>query len=68
MKRDDRFEVILKEGSTLLESGQIMILVDKETGVHYLLAQSGYAGGLTMLLDSQGRPVIDLTAAYDLDD
>ena len=44
------------------------ILVDKETGVHYLFAQSGYAGGLTMLLDSQGRPVIDLTAAYDLDD
>ena len=62
---DRRFKVIHKEGNSL---GHVMeILVDKETGVHYLFAQSGYAGGLTMLLDSQGRPVIDLTAAYDLD-
>lgn len=63
---DRRFKVIHKEGNSL---GHVMeILVDKETGIHYLFAQSGYAGGLTMLLDSQGRPVIDLTAAYDLDD
>ncbi|MBP5726033.1 MAG: hypothetical protein J6Y48_03050 [Clostridia bacterium] len=63
---DRRFKVIHKEGNSL---GHVMeILVDKETGVHYLFAQSGYAGGLTMLLDSQGRPVIDLTAAYDFDD
>lgn len=58
MKRDDRFEVILKEGSTLLESGQIMILVDKETGVNYLWVKSGYAGGLTPLLEADGRPII----------
>ena len=58
MKRDDRFEVILKEGSTLLESGQIMVLVDKETGVNYLWVKSGYAGGLTPLLEADGRPII----------
>ena len=58
MKRDDRFEVILKEGSTLSESGQIMILVDKETGVNYLWVKSGYAGGLTPLLEADGRPII----------
>ena len=58
MKRDDRFEVILNEGSTLSESGQIMILVDKETGVNYLWVKSGYAGGLTPLLEADGRPII----------
>ena len=55
MKRDDRFEVILKAGSTLSESGQIMILV---AGVNYLWVKSGYAGGLTPLLEADGRPII----------
>ena len=36
MKKIERFEVILKEGSNLTETGQMMILVDKETGVNYL--------------------------------
>ena len=34
------------------------ILVDKETGVNYLFVQSGYAGGLTPLLDADGKPVV----------
>ena len=34
------------------------ILVDKETGVNYLFAQSGYSGGLTVLLNRDGTPVI----------
>ena len=40
------------------EMGSVMILVDKETGVNYLFASSGYAGGLTVLLDKDGKPVI----------
>lgn len=35
-----------------------MVLVDKETGVNYLFVQSGYAGGLTPLLDADGKPVV----------
>jgi len=35
-----------------------MILKDKQTGVHYLYIASGYGGGLTALLDSEGKPVI----------
>jgi len=31
------------------------IFVDKETGVHYMF----YMGGLTPLLDKDGKPVID---------
>ena len=34
------------------------ILVDKETGVNYLFTASGYAGGLTPLLNRDGTPVI----------
>ena len=40
------------------EMGSTMILVDKETGVNYLFISSGYAGGLTVLLDKDGKPVI----------
>ena len=40
-------------------SGNAMaIYVDKETGVNYLFSQSGYAGGLTPLLNRDGTPVI----------
>lgn len=34
------------------------ILVDKETGVNYLFHYNGYAGGMTVLLDREGKPVI----------
>ena len=34
------------------------IWVDKETGVNYLFHSSGYAGGMTVLLDAEGKPVI----------
>ena len=34
------------------------IIVDTETGVNYLFHTSGYAGGLTPLLDREGNVVI----------
>ena len=34
------------------------VLVDKVTGVNYLFVSSGYAGGLTPLLDREGKPII----------
>ena len=34
------------------------VLVDKETGVNYLFAQNGNGGGLTVLLNRDGTPVI----------
>lgn len=58
MKQGDRFEVIYKDGSQIRDEGVRQILVDKETGVHYLVWKSGYAGGITPLLDSDGKPVI----------
>jgi len=47
-------------------SEHITIIVDTETGVHYLMTQQGYAGGLTPLLKSDGTPVI--SRVYDYED
>ena len=52
-KKEERFIQIHSENF----GGQI-ILVDKVTGVNYLVVQSGYAGGLTPLLNRDGTPVI----------
>ena len=56
-EKNERFERIYSQGkwTTAME-----IWVDKETGVNYLLSQSGYAGGLTVLLDKDGKPVVTL--------
>lgn len=53
-KKPERFEKIYTQGTL---SG-MEIWVDKETGVHYVFSYNGYAGGLTVLLDADGRPVI----------
>ena len=56
MKNQDRFERIYKEGA--LGGDGFEIWVDKNTGVNYLWRCTGYAGGLTVLLDRDGKPVI----------
>ena len=53
MAKDNRFEKMYSQGM-----GSVEIWVDKETGVNYLYRQSGYSGGLTVLLDADGKPVI----------
>ncbi len=53
-KTDDRFVKIYSQGTVNV----IEIWVDKETGVNYIYRKSGYSGGLTVLLDSDGKPVI----------
>lgn len=55
--KSDRF--ICTEISGGAFSGvQCRVLVDRETGVNYLWTAAGYAGGLTVLLDSEGKPVV----------
>ena len=34
------------------------VWVDKQTGVNYLFVNSGYAGGMTVLLGTDGKPVV----------
>ena len=52
---DERFLQVYSQSSFAMET---KILVDKVTGVNYLFHQSGYAGGLTPLLKSDGTPVV----------
>lgn len=49
-----RFEVVYSQGVTDI----VRVLMDNLTGVLYLQTQYGYAGGLTPLLDKDGKPVI----------
>ena len=53
-KKEERFVNIYSQGTL----SSVQILVDKETGVNYLFSASGYAGGLTPLLNRDGTPVI----------
>ena len=62
--REKRF-VIYSEGMGL---GQIKILMDRVTGVHYLFYSDGSAGGITPLLNSSGEPVVEGFASDDDDD
>ena len=59
-KKEERFVKIHSEAM-----GGRMILVDKVTGVNYLFVSSGYAGGLTPLLDREGKPVITPLAVQE---
>ncbi|HJB57024.1 MAG TPA: hypothetical protein H9714_05695 [Candidatus Flavonifractor intestinipullorum] len=53
MGKNDRFQVIYSQGTMDV----IRVLLDTETGVLYLQVSNGYAGGLTPLLDGEGKPM-----------
>ncbi len=55
MSKPKRFETVYQESTVLTEK---TIFVDKETGVNYLYIANGTGGGLTPLLDSDGKPVV----------
>lgn len=59
----DRFIITYEQGII----DRMKIIVDTKTGVNYLFSNSGYAGGLTVLLDEEGKPVISSTATNNLD-
>ena len=54
MFKENRFEKVYSQGTLTVTE----IWVDKETGVNYIFHQSGYAGGVTPLLDREGKPVV----------
>lgn len=51
--KDKRFETVYSQSM-----GSLKIIVDTQTGVQYLEMQAGYAGGLTPLLDRDGKPLL----------
>ena len=54
-KKDARFTKVLEEGCLL---GGSEIWVDTQTGVQYLYHSSGYSGGMTVLVDAEGKPLL----------
>ena len=65
-KKDERFVKVHEEGSSF---GWLRtIWVDKQTGVNYLFVNSGYAGGMTPLLDANGKPVVTSIPIDDPED
>ena len=56
-RKEDRFVIVKSEGNGLTSANR-QIIVDKETGVNYLFFHDGYAGGLTVLVDAMGKPLV----------
>lgn len=54
-KENDRFKVVYEQGGIATCT---KVIVDTQTGVNYLMNIEGYAGGMTPLLDRDGKPVI----------
>ncbi|MBQ8683029.1 MAG: hypothetical protein IJ518_00750 [Clostridia bacterium] len=54
-KKEKRF--IVKEQQSGFATSQT-VLVDRQTGVNYLYVASGYSGGLTVLVDAMGKPIV----------
>ena len=57
MSKGQRFEKIYTQGAMTTTE----IWVDKETGVNYLFHACGTAGGMTPLLDRDGKPIVSPT-------
>ena len=55
--KEDRFIKTVVDNGGLSEN-YMAIYVDRQTGVNYLFTQSGYAGGMCVLVDRDGRPIV----------
>ena len=56
-RKEDRFVKVLVDNGGFTEN-QMAIYVDRQTGVNYLFTQAGYAGGLCVLVDREGKPIV----------
>ena len=56
-KKEDRFIKTVVDSGGLTDS-RMEIYVDRKTGVNYLFAQGGNAGGLCVLVDRDGKPIV----------
>ena len=55
--KTDRF-VCTEVSGGAFDACQCRVLVDRQTGVNYLWTTSGYSGGLTVMVDADGRPIV----------
>ena len=54
-KKEQRFIKVMEE-SAFISSNEV--LVDTQTGVQYLYHCAGQSGGLTVLVDAEGKPLL----------
>ena len=59
-KKEERFQKVYSQGAMTVTE----IWLDTETGVNYIYHASGYSGGMTVLLDKDGKPVITPMTRY----
>ena len=55
-KEEKRFKRVY--GQSGLATGETEVWVDTKTKVCYLFHASGYAGGFTVLVDAEGKPML----------
>lgn len=57
---NDRFVVIQHNeiSPSLFGDEYVLVLYDKETKVMYLFVKNGYGGGLTVLVNADGTPML----------
>ena len=63
MIKEDRFIKTVVDGGGFSDN-YMAIYVDRKTGVNYLFTQNGYAGGLTVLVDANGKPIVTPVSQY----
>ena len=63
-KKEDRFIKTVVDGGGFSDN-YMAIYVDRKTGVNYLFTQNGYAGGLTVLVDANGKPIVTPVSQYE---
>ena len=56
IKDTDRFIRAEKQGSAFGPFFEVW--VDRTTGVNYAIWAQGYAGGMTVMLDAEGKPIV----------
>ena len=62
--KEDRFiKTVVDNGG--FSDNYMAIYADRKTGVNYLFAQNGYAGGLTVLVDANGKPIVTPVSQYE---
>lgn len=59
MSKDKRFIKAYSQGTLSC----VEVWIDRETGVNYMFVHDGNAGGLTVLMDKDGKPVITHVSA-----
>ena len=62
--KSDRFICTEISGGTF-DGVQCRVPVDRTTGVNYLWTSAGYSGGLTVMPDAAGKPIVTPVPAED---